>query len=119
MAGDDYPTVTLIFPGHCVAADHPFATLRILLDCKNKVLNDGNILMDTNMNRAQFTNNDLGRFCPKSDPFLQPGSVNVDRALMSEAKKIFMNVLQEFIHTAINEVIPMVFKTVPHAMLLL
>ena len=85
---------------------------------KNKILNNGNIRMDANMDRAQFTNHDFCGFSPKTDPLFQPRLININRAFMAKAEEIVMDVFQKFVHTGIDQVIPVVLKALPHALLL-
>ena len=92
MAADHDPTAGLFLPGHRVTANDPFAALVVFLNGKNKILDNGDIVMDADVNGAQFSDGDLGRLGPKAHPFIKPRTVDVDGALMSEAEKFRMNV---------------------------
>ena len=84
VARDDDPALTHVLPGHCVAADDPFAAFGIALDREDEILDDRDIAMDLDMNRTQFTDDDLGGLGPKTDPFFKPGPIDIDRAFMAE-----------------------------------
>lgn len=92
MAADDDPMVTLILPGHRIATDHPIAAFGVLFDRENKILHDSNILVDADIDRTQLANDDLGRFRPEPDPFVQPWLIDIDRAFMAEADKVVVNI---------------------------
>ena len=109
MAPDDNPTVLLPFPRHRVTPDHPLAPLIVLFDGKYEILDDGDIVMDLNINGPELAYGNLGRFGPEPHPFIQPRPVNIDRALVPNPDEIRRDILQKILPPPADQMLPMFF----------